>query len=78
MSGFFNPANPRFRRGVVLVSISACTLATIQIVLADFGSQVYSILLYYSFLFLLRFIFIHPFIVTITIRSIFYHQYNEC
>ena len=39
MSGWFNPANPRFRRGVVLTSVVVCTLTTFQIVLADFGSQ---------------------------------------
>ena len=39
MSGWFNPANPRFRRGVVLTSVVTCTLTTFQIILADFGSQ---------------------------------------
>ena len=39
MSNFFNPANPRFRRGVTLLSTVLCTGAAMHLLLADFGSQ---------------------------------------
>jgi hypothetical protein len=39
MSSFFNPANPRFRRGVTIFSAFSCTVVATHIVMADFGSQ---------------------------------------
>jgi hypothetical protein len=39
MSSFFNPASPRFRRGVQLLSIYSCTLVAAHVVIADFGTQ---------------------------------------
>ena len=39
MATFFNPANPRFRRGVMLLSTVSCTVVAVHIVMADFGSQ---------------------------------------
>ena len=40
MSSFFNPTNPRFRRGVNLLSIYSCTAVGFHMLfLADFGSQ---------------------------------------
>jgi len=40
MSNYFNPANPRFRRGIMLISVYICSFAGVQIVLfSDFGSQ---------------------------------------
>jgi hypothetical protein len=39
MSSFFNPANPRFRRGTVLLSTLSCSVVGLHILLADFGSQ---------------------------------------
>ena len=39
MATFFNPANPRFRRGVMLLSTVSCTVVAVHILMADFGSQ---------------------------------------
>ena len=39
MSTFFNPANPQFRRGVLLFSIAASSAVGTNILLTDFGSQ---------------------------------------
>jgi hypothetical protein len=39
MSTFFNPANPRYRRGVELLSCVLCTAAGAHVMMADFGSQ---------------------------------------
>ena len=36
---FFNPGNPRYRRGVFLFSVVASSLCGAHIVLADFGAQ---------------------------------------
>ena len=39
MSRSFNPANPQFRRGVLLFSIAASSVVGTNILLTDFGSQ---------------------------------------
>jgi hypothetical protein len=39
MAGFFNPANPQFRRGVLLASIVGSSAVGFNILLTDFGSQ---------------------------------------
>jgi hypothetical protein len=39
MSNFFNPANPRFRRGVHIISIYACTFVGAGVLIGDFGTQ---------------------------------------
>ena len=37
MSVFFHPANPKYRRGVKILSISLCTIVSANILIADFG-----------------------------------------
>jgi hypothetical protein len=39
MSIFFHPNNPKYRRGVKLLSIYACAFVSLNIILADFGPQ---------------------------------------
>ncbi len=36
---FFNPGSPRFRRGVMLLSVYACTFVGAHVVMGDFGKQ---------------------------------------
>lgn len=36
---FFNPASPRYQRGIILTSFFSCSLASLHILLSDFGSQ---------------------------------------
>lgn len=36
---FFNPANPMYRRSVVLLSTFLCTVTGSHVIMADFGSQ---------------------------------------
>jgi hypothetical protein len=39
MADFFNPGSPKFRRGVFLASVYACSFMAMHVVMADFGSQ---------------------------------------
>ena len=39
MSHFFNPSNPKWRRGVAITSAVVCVFTASQVVIADFGSQ---------------------------------------
>jgi hypothetical protein len=39
MSNAFNPANPRYRRGVELLSCVLCTGIGAHVMMADFGTQ---------------------------------------
>lgn len=36
---WFNPGNPKYRRGVVLLTTYVCSLVTVQVLMADFGAQ---------------------------------------
>lgn len=35
----FNPANPRYRRGVTLLSVYTCGIVGVNVLMSDFGSQ---------------------------------------
>ncbi len=39
MASFFNPGNPRYRRGTVIVSTFLMTFVGAHVVMGDFGSQ---------------------------------------
>lgn len=39
MSNYFNPGSPKFRRGVFLSSVYACSLLAVTMIMADYGSQ---------------------------------------
>jgi hypothetical protein len=39
MASFFNPGNPRYRRGTVIVSTFLMTFVGTHVVMGDFGSQ---------------------------------------
>lgn len=39
MSNFFNPGSPKFRRGVFLLSVYSCSLLSVHMIMADYGTQ---------------------------------------
>ena len=39
MSNWFNPANPKWRRGVTILTFYSCSLVSVQVLTADYGSQ---------------------------------------
>lgn len=39
MASFFNPGNPKWNRGVYLLSVVVCTAVGSQLLIADFGGQ---------------------------------------
>lgn len=39
MSNYFNPGSPKFRRGVFLSSVYACSILAGSMLMADYGSQ---------------------------------------
>jgi hypothetical protein len=39
MSNFFNPGSPKFRRGVMILSIVTCSFVGFHVLMSDFGSQ---------------------------------------
>jgi hypothetical protein len=39
MSNFFNPGSPKYRRGVLILSIYASTFVGFQMLIADYGTQ---------------------------------------
>mmetsp|Transcript_5520 Transcript_5520/g.11192 ORF Transcript_5520/g.11192 Transcript_5520/m.11192 type:complete len:102 (+) Transcript_5520:143-448(+) len=39
MSNFFNPGSAKYRRGVLLASVYACSFVTATMLVADYGSQ---------------------------------------
>lgn len=39
MSNFFNPGSAKFRRGVFLTSVYACTVVAAHVIMGDFGTQ---------------------------------------
>lgn len=41
MGGFFNPLSAKYRRGVFVSSVYACTILSYFMVTADWGSQVH-------------------------------------
>ena len=39
MSNFFNHGSPKFRRGVLILSIATCSFVGFHVLMSDFGSQ---------------------------------------